>query len=85
MKEVCGDYSICITITVYGDYSICITIYIRKPVRNKKISLHNTTITLGHEPEGIVLHAENRLALNSACYDFYTLMHSYTVTNGLKN
>ena len=60
---------------MYSDYSICIAIYIRKPVRNKKISLHDTTITLEHEQEGIVLHAENRIALNSECYDFYTLKH----------
>ena len=50
------------------DYSIYIAIYI------KKTSLHDTTITLGHEPEGIVRHAENRIALNSDCYDFYTLI-----------
>ena len=63
---------------VYSDYSICMAIYIRirKPVRNNKINLHDTTITLGHEPEGIVFNAENRIALNSECYDFYTLMHA---------
>ena len=43
-----------------------------------KTSLHDATITLGHEPEGIVRHAENRIALNSDCYcnDLYTLLNN---------
>ena len=39
----------------------------------RKTSLHDTTITLEPDPEGIVLHAENRLALNSECYMIFIL------------
>ena len=51
----------------------------------RKTSLHDTTITLQRDPEGIVLHVKNRIALNSECNDLYTLIHLYTVTEGLKN
>ena len=48
-----------------------VTTYMRSYIR--KTSLPDASITLEHDPEGIVLHAENRIALNSNCYMIFIL------------